>query len=126
MRVELLFWDADPEYMTARQRLVEVLIEDAFETPIQMIAVATEQDAEFLALPGSPTIRIDGADIDPGAPVLRGSTCGPTPQTTQALAAPASPLSAVQGHDQARRGTRPRLGHGRLDPSHPTDARAGR
>jgi len=65
MRVELLFWDADPEYMTARQRLVEVLIEDAFETPIQMIAVATDEDAEFLALPGSPTIRIDGADIDP-------------------------------------------------------------
>jgi hypothetical protein len=65
MRVELLFWDADPEYMTARQRLVEVLIEDAFETPIQMIAVASERDAEFLALPGSPTIRIDGADIDP-------------------------------------------------------------
>jgi hypothetical protein len=65
MQVELLFWDADPEYMTARQRLVEVLIEDAFETPIQMIAVSSVADAEFLALPGSPTIRIDGADIDP-------------------------------------------------------------
>jgi hypothetical protein len=65
MRVELLFWDADPEYMTARQRLVEVLIEDAFETPIQMIAVSTAEDADFLRLPGSPTIRIDGADIDP-------------------------------------------------------------
>jgi hypothetical protein len=64
MRVELLFWDADPDYMTARQQLVEVLIEDAFETPIQMIAAATPEDAEFLALPGSPTIRIDGADID--------------------------------------------------------------
>ena len=64
MRVELLFWDADPEYMTARQRLVEVLIEDAFETPIQMIAVSNAQDAEFVSLPGSPTIRIDGADID--------------------------------------------------------------
>jgi hypothetical protein len=67
MRVELLFWDADPEYMTARQRLVEVLIEDAFETPIQMIAVSTATDAEFLALPGSPTIRIDGLDIEPDA-----------------------------------------------------------
>ncbi|HEY7452716.1 MAG TPA: thioredoxin family protein [Candidatus Limnocylindria bacterium] len=67
MRVELLFWDADPEYMTARQRLVEVLIEDAFETPIQMIAVGSVEDAEFLQLPGSPTIRIDGADIDPAA-----------------------------------------------------------
>jgi hypothetical protein len=66
MRVELLFWDADPEYMTARQRLVEVLIEDAFETPIQMIAVSTPQDAEFLQFPGSPTIRIDGTDIHPG------------------------------------------------------------
>jgi hypothetical protein len=80
MRVELLFWDADPEYMTSRQRLVEVLIEDAFETPIQMIAVATEADAEFLALPGSPTIRIDGADIDPegaGAPGLYLRTYAP-------------------------------------------------
>lgn len=65
MRVELLFWDADPEYMTARQRLVEVLIEDAFETPIQMIAVASAEDAAFLELPGSPTIRIDGDDVDP-------------------------------------------------------------
>jgi hypothetical protein len=30
-----------------------------------MIAVSSVADAEFLALPGSPTIRIDGADIDP-------------------------------------------------------------
>jgi hypothetical protein len=70
MRVELLFWEADPQYMTVRQRLAEVLSEDAFETPIQMIAVASPEDAELLNFPGSPTIRIDGADIDPrdGAP----------------------------------------------------------
>ncbi|MEX0626540.1 MAG: hypothetical protein WD402_08345, partial [Chloroflexota bacterium] len=54
-----------PNYMTARQRLVEVLTEDAFETPIQMIAVKTEEDAELLAFPGSPTIRIDDVDIHP-------------------------------------------------------------
>jgi hypothetical protein len=65
MRVELLYWDGDPHYMTARQRLVEVLIEDAFETPIQMIAVNSVADAELLAFPGSPTIRIDGTDIHP-------------------------------------------------------------
>jgi hypothetical protein len=65
MRVELLYWDRDPHYMTARQRLVEVLTEDAFETPIQMIAVNSDADAELLAFPGSPTIRIDGADIYP-------------------------------------------------------------
>jgi hypothetical protein len=66
MRVELLYWDGDPNYMTARQRLVEVLTEDAFETPIQMIAVNSLDDAELLDFPGSPTIRIDGADIHPG------------------------------------------------------------
>jgi len=73
MRVELLYWDGDPDYMTARQRLVEVLTEDAFETPIQMISVNSPEDAELLAFPGSPTIRIDGDDIHPagaGAPGL--------------------------------------------------------
>jgi hypothetical protein len=66
MRVELLYWDADPSYMTTRQRLVEVLTEDAFETPIQMIAVNSTADATLLEFAGSPTIRIDGVDIHPG------------------------------------------------------------
>ena len=65
MRVELLYTDGDPAAMPARQNLVEVLTEDAFETPIQMIAVASDLDAELLGMRGSPTIRIDGADIDP-------------------------------------------------------------
>jgi hypothetical protein len=69
MRVELLYADGDPAAMPARQNLVEVLTEDAFETPIQMIAVASEADAELLGMRGSPSIRIDGADIEgTGAP----------------------------------------------------------
>lgn len=64
MRVELLYWDGDPDYMRARQNLVEVLTEDAFETTIQMVAVSSADDAELLGFPGSPTIRIDGRDID--------------------------------------------------------------
>lgn len=65
MRVELLYADGDPAAMPARQNLVEVLTEDAFETPIQMIAVASAEDAELLGMRGSPTIRIDGEDLDP-------------------------------------------------------------
>jgi hypothetical protein len=67
MRVELLFSDDDPNAMEARQRLVEVLIEDAFETPIQMVAVTSLDDARFLDFRGSPTIRIDGVDVFPDA-----------------------------------------------------------
>jgi hypothetical protein len=65
--VELLYADGDPAAMAARQNLVEVLTEDAFETPIQMIAVASAEDAALLEMRGSPMIRIDGADIDPHA-----------------------------------------------------------
>ena len=86
MRVELLFADGDPAAMPARQNLVEVLTEDAFETPIQMIAVASEADAELLGMRGSPTIRIDGADLDPAwhgpiglAPRRYPDTQGPVP-----------------------------------------------
>jgi hypothetical protein len=71
MRVELLYTDDDPGYMKTRQNLVEVLSEDAFETPVQMIAIHSPEDAALLGFPGSPTIRIDGADIDPdGATVI--------------------------------------------------------
>lgn len=65
MRVELLYAEDDPASMPARQNLVEVLTEDAFETPIQMVSVGSAEDAELLAMHGTPTIRIDGADIDP-------------------------------------------------------------
>ena len=71
MRVELLYVEGDPASMAARQNLVEVLTEDAFETPIQMIVVHGDEDAALLDFRGSPTIRIDGVDIDPepAAPV---------------------------------------------------------
>ncbi len=65
MRVELLYAEDDPASMPARQHLVEVLTEDAFETPIHMVAVASDEDAKLLGMRGSPTIRIDGIDIDP-------------------------------------------------------------
>jgi hypothetical protein len=65
MRVELLYAEDDPASMPARQNLVEVLTEDAFETPIQMVAVGSDEDAELLEMRGTPTIRIDGSDIDP-------------------------------------------------------------
>jgi hypothetical protein len=89
LRVELLYVEDDPASMAARQNLVEVLTEDAFETPIQMIVVRSMEDAELLDFRGSPTIRIDGEDIDPAPPANVGlharaysasdGTAGPIP-----------------------------------------------
>ena len=111
MRVELLYTEADPTYMQTRQLLVEVLTEDAFETAIQMIAVASPEDAELLRFPGSPTIRIDGVDIDPAA------ADAPAAMTLRSYEpdVPAGARSAVPGRHLIRRAIeRARgWGHGR-------------
>src|SRR5918992_6107197 len=88
MRVELLYADGDPAAMPARQNLVEVLTEDAFETPIQMVAVSSPDDAALLEMHGSPSIRIDGEDIDPervGAIGLHARDYGSGPVPDKAL-----------------------------------------
>ena len=105
MRVELLYADGDPAAMPARQNLVEVLTEDAFETPIQMIAVGSEDDAVFLGMRGSPSIRFDGEDLVPGwdgptglAPRNYGD--GPVPSKSIIRAA----VERSRGWSHARRG----------------------
>jgi hypothetical protein len=113
VRVELLYWDADPHYMTARQRLVEVLNEDAFETTIQMISVNTIDDAEMLDFRGSPTIRIDDTDIHPSPPAetglrLRGYPADPEPLGADTEPAPGKQL--IRRAVERARG----WGHGRV------------
>lgn len=105
MQVELLYADGDPAAMAARQHLVEVLTEDAFETPIQMIAVASADDAELLGMRGSPMIRIDGADIDPDwtGPIgmePRDYGAGPVPSKTLIRRA----VERARGWGHGRRG----------------------
>jgi hypothetical protein len=111
MRVELLYVDADPHYMTTRQRLVEVLTEDAFETSIQMIAVSSLDDAELLDFRGSPTIRIDGVDIHPEPPGEIGLTLRAYPADDDPSGAQAVPgKRLIRAAVERARG----WGHGRV------------
>lgn len=45
--------------------LEDVLKQRGIDTRIQMRAVLTDEEAQALRFPGSPTIRIDGRDVDP-------------------------------------------------------------
>lgn len=45
--------------------LEEVLASRGVDVPIQMRLVRTDDEAEALRFPGSPTIRVDGRDVDP-------------------------------------------------------------
>ncbi len=64
MKVELLYWEGCPSYPEARELLADVLAAGGVETEIRMREVTTNAEAEQLGFPGSPTIRIDGQDVD--------------------------------------------------------------
>jgi hypothetical protein len=71
VKVELLWWDGCPSYPEARALLEEVL---AGRAEVELREVRSDEEAEALGFPGSPTIRIDGRDVDPagafGPPAL--------------------------------------------------------
>jgi hypothetical protein len=62
--VELLYWEGCPSYPEARELLAEVLSSRGVDTEIRMREVSSDAEAEQLGFPGSPTILIDGRDVD--------------------------------------------------------------
>ena len=64
-KIEFLYWEDCPSHPQAWKLLQEVMDELDMEAPVEQIEVVTDKDAERLAFPGSPTIRVNGADIDP-------------------------------------------------------------
>lgn len=76
-KVQFLFWEDCPSHSQALERLQEVMAELGIESAIERIEVLTDEDAEHLKFPGSPTIRVDGVDIDPAGAAQMGTalTC---------------------------------------------------
>jgi hypothetical protein len=74
VRIELLHWEGCPSTPEARELVERVLAEHELDVPIELREVTTQAEAEALRFPGSPTIRVDGRDIDPagakGRPAL--------------------------------------------------------
>ena len=65
MKISLLYWAGCPSHPEARALLDDVLADLGLSTRVEMHEVTTQEEAERLAFPGSPTILIDGRDIDP-------------------------------------------------------------
>ncbi len=66
MKVELLYWSGCPSHPEARVLLERLLAERGLDARLELREVSTKEEAEALRFPGSPTIRIDGHDVDPG------------------------------------------------------------
>ena len=76
MTVEFLYWAGCPSHPEARELLEEVLQARGVDIPVDVREVRTKEEAQELAFPGSPTIRVDGRDVDPaGAEEPPSLTC---------------------------------------------------
>lgn len=65
MRIEFRYWEGCPSHPEAMELLREVLRERGIDAEVEVREVTTQEDAEALRFPGSPTILVDGRDIDP-------------------------------------------------------------
>lgn len=66
-RVDVLFI-ADCPNLPAARALVDRVATELHVTPdVRLVAVGDHGDAERLRFLGSPTIRVDGRDVEPGA-----------------------------------------------------------
>lgn len=81
MKIELLYWEECPSHAETLARLREVLEESGVDVHIERIHVETDDQAVSMRFPGSPTIRVDGADLFPVHDEVVGLTCRvyPTP-----------------------------------------------
>ena len=63
--IEFLYYADCPSHEEALALLRSVLDERGIERPIAVQEVRSDEEALRLGFPGSPTIRIDGRDVDP-------------------------------------------------------------
>lgn len=134
LRVELLYAPACPHWEQVRADLHRVLSEGAIETPIQLVLVSSQEDAEFLGFTGSPTVRLNGVDVAPeptsGEP---GTGCRmyPQPDGTLGGGIPAGLLcEAVRAHrrdrlDAFQRGEAAKVALAALEAAADEDTRPG-
>ena len=66
LTVDLLYYEDCPHYKEAEEALKEVLAEERVEARVNMVKVAKGGEAEAFGFIGSPTILINGHDVEPG------------------------------------------------------------
>ena len=64
MRIEILYFDGCPNYRPAADRLRSVLRMEGLEAEVSEIEVKDEASAKKLEFIGSPTIRVNGLDVE--------------------------------------------------------------
>ena len=65
--IEILYFDGCPNHVAAAGLVREVLADRRASVDVREIRVESPEDAERLRFLGSPTVRVGGRDVEPGA-----------------------------------------------------------
>jgi hypothetical protein len=65
MKVEVLYFEGCPNHKPAVERVQSVLKQQGIVAELTEIEVPNAETAKAMRFPGSPTIRVNGLDIDP-------------------------------------------------------------
>ena len=65
--VELLYFEGCPNHHAARELVERIATEEGVVPDVRLVEVSSPEEAEALRFLGSPTIRVNGRDVEPGA-----------------------------------------------------------
>ena len=68
MKIELLYFDGCPNWLNTRADAEDVLSTLGVGATIDLVKVASNERANELRFVGSPSLRVDGVDVEPDAP----------------------------------------------------------
>ena len=71
MKIELFYFDGCTAYQTALKYLEELIQEKNLDAAVKMIKIEGDQQALASRFLGSPSIRINGLDVEPGAEKIK-------------------------------------------------------
>jgi hypothetical protein len=71
MTIDILYFRDCPNYEPAVRAIREALQQEHLAADINHVEVRDQAMAEALGFPGSPTVRIDGVDVEPAARTAR-------------------------------------------------------
>lgn len=66
-RVEILYFEGCPNHLSARVLVERVAAALGVEPELELVEVVDADAAERLRFLGSPTVRVEGVDVEPGA-----------------------------------------------------------
>lgn len=75
MKIEVLYVPGCPNHKPAMEAVLDVLESESFEAEVCQVPVHSQSEARALHFPGSPTIRVNGGDVEPESVSCYGLAC---------------------------------------------------